>query len=344
MSLFKRLCYSSLAAVAAWQITAPTNAAILGPYGPYGVDANTAHLWHIDETSLNVADAIAGGNNRPMTSLGSVGNATNNLGATSYPGFGTAYKGPNTFGTANVGLSALTPGVVAADSLIDDVPMASFFGANGAFTFECITRIDFDPASIADTNGLALISAENDVSNTTAQRLFYFGLEKTAGNWHAMFYGYDQGATTLSNQVNSANLGIQQGHWYHVAVSYNGLENTAGNLKYYWTDMGTDAVPDSSATVANQIGIVGADDRLPFDLGTLTADFAIGSQARRSGTSGLRGSFQGLIDEVRISTVERAAGDFIFVPEPSTYLLAGVGLLTMVCAQARRHRASLGKI
>jgi hypothetical protein len=112
-------------------------------------------------------------------------------------------------------------------------------------------------------------------------------------------------------------------------------KNAAGNLQFYWTDMGTDASPDGSAVVAASAGsaLLGA------DLTNGSADFSIGVEARNS--AGNTGQWLGRIDEVRISDVARSADQFIFVPEPSAIVLVllggGLGLAYRLGHQSRRR-------
>src|ERR1022692_2735301 len=66
-------------------------AVILGPYTP---DANTLHLWHLDESAVPAVDSAPSGIN--LTKLG----GTASLGSSSFSGFGNAL-GTGTSGTAS---------------------------------------------------------------------------------------------------------------------------------------------------------------------------------------------------------------------------------------------------
>ena len=111
-----------------------------------------------------------------------------------------------------------------------------------------------------------------------------------------------------------------QGNWYHVAVTYNGAENTADNLRIYWTAM------DAARTSANML----LSTTLTNDLPQAAIDFAIGNSGRTPNNN-----FLGDIDEVRISDVARGADQMMFaVPEPSTFVLgaAGIGIALLGAA------------
>jgi hypothetical protein len=290
--------------------------------GPYTADANTLHLWHIDEAALNVADSGTG--NIALTSLGSGGG--NSLGNASYPGFGNAYGGVATLET---GLLALP----FANGAADNTPTATFWNSTtGAFTFELIMRVDFDPAALADGFGGQLVTMENETGGTAAVRSWQFLFIKTAGVFNLQF------EPIVAAGLPSSPISVVQGHWYHAAVTYNGNDNVAGNLQFYWTDMGTDALPDGSAVVAASAG----GTLLTADLTGGNADFTIGAEGRQNSSlsNPNSGQWLGRIDEVRISDVARGADQFIFVPEPSAIVLVliggGVGLIYRFGGQRRR--------
>jgi hypothetical protein len=291
--------------------------------GPYAADANTLHLWHIDEATLNVADSGTG--NISLTSLGSGGG--NSLGNASYPGFGNAYGGVATLET---GLLALP----FANGAADNTATATFWNSTtGAFTFESILRVDFDPAAIADGVGHHLVTMENETGGTGAVRAWQFLFGKTAGVYNLQF------EPIASAGLISSAISVVQGHWYHAAVTYSGNDNVAGNMQFYWTDMGTDALPDGSAVVAASAG----GGLLPADLTSGLADFTIGAEARQNSSlsNANSGQWLGRIDEVRISDVARGADQFIFVPEPSAIVLmlfgGSVGLIYRYGGQRRRR-------
>jgi hypothetical protein len=305
-------CFAACVGVGILAMASASHAAIIGPYT---ADANTLHLWHINETTLDVADDPSVGTPIGLTSLGTGGG--NALGATSYPGFGNAYSG---VAVANTGLFANAP----TSSSADDTSTATFWNqTTGAFTYECMVRIDFDP-SLADplvSDFVGLITMDQD----SGTRPFSYYLNPVLGGY-TMTFGPGSAPTT----VESAQLAITQGHWYHAAVAYDGNEGVAGNTSFYWTDMGTQATPDGSATIANLV----FSGTLAADLTGASGDFAIGAEARGTQTT----QWLGLIDEVRISDVARGADQFIFVPEPSTVLLFACGVAAMGLVKLRSRR------
>ena len=106
-----------------------------------------------------------------------------------------------------------------------------------------------------------------------------------------------------------------------VAVAYDGNEATPSNLSIYWTRA------EAMRTTADLL----IQRQLDTDFPLGTPDFAIGNIRRTPSAS----NFVGLIDEVRISDVARAADEFIFIPEPGTMLLIGAGTVILL----RRRRA-----
>jgi hypothetical protein len=111
--------------------------------------------------------------------------------------------------------------------------------------------------------------------------------------------------------------------WFHIAFTYDGTPNTAGNAEFYWTRVGVSAS-------ANSIGI--------NDSGMMTADFGanedglfvIGAYANNFTENPLAG----LVDRVRIHGTELQSGDFaVPIPEPGTALLLLLGASLLAVRQ-----------
>jgi Concanavalin A-like lectin/glucanases superfamily len=313
-----------LGAAALYLGVASANAAIVGPYA---VDTNTLHLWHLDEQGTPAVDQAhynyAGtfttkpDANQPLNALfggGSLGNA-------SAPGFGTAYGASSTT-PAGSGLSGLTP----ANSAADNVDHTFDNPTTHAFTMEAIVQIGFDPAA-AMTRPQEIIAGEGDAADSS-DRSWQFRLEPhtLGGAWLLRFQkvtGFGGiGGSTASYMLDgtipqTGPDAIAQGMWYHVAVTYNGNLSDAESLKLYWTKL------DATRNVAAQI----ASGNMNGWLRQQDTDFALGNELRDF--NGNTEGFQGLIDEVRISDLARGAGQMQFIPEPSSLaLLAGaIGLL-----------------
>ena len=249
--------------------------ALAVPVGPYPADPNTLHLWHFDTaSSAIVSDMIAAD---PLD-LPLVNKATLTA---STAEFGNAL---NTYD----GITGVAP---YAGDAVNAVAMSRLTGSDGAFTFEAIVRPDMAPG--AEPSHMEIICGESDGANDV--RGFQFRIQ--------------DGGTTLRFQslagsiiAFDAPITYSAGQWYHAAVTYNGNANTAGNLKLFWTELGT-------ATAAQQVG--GNTFNLTADLtGTVMTKFAVGNELRGSGGIGTE-NFEGLIDEVRISSTARAAGDMM---------------------------------
>lgn len=270
-------------------------------FQPYTVDANTLHLWHLDEITAPAADAVGGG-----TSLTSIANGAL-LWPPSLAGFKTGLNPSAGSGTATGGVLSALP--LAADT--SDNATISYAGADGAFTFEAIVRLDFDPAiAPASVVPMQILTAEGDVA---AERVWQFrivpvgGPGNTAGTAPLLEFINLHGETAVQSLSAPLPMGATanaatQGGWYHVAVAYNGNEATADNLKFYWTSL------DPARTRASQFASLQMTNDL---LVGAACDFTIGNEGRTNG--GSTDAFAGVIDEVRISSVARSAFQFLFI-------------------------------
>lgn len=274
---------------------------------PYAVDANTLHLWDLDGSAAPVADRVYGPSNLPLLALESGATLAN----ASFSGFGSALSTNAGYNTvAGAYLAAKTAGVGTTDTVL--TPLA---GSDGAFTYEAIVKFDVDPLAALATAAprWQIFSAEED-NGQDVNRIFQFALTPvgSAGNTgttpRVAFINIDTDPVTAGQQVQVVEVQMPdtgdhapvQGQWFHLAVSYDGAAATAGNLKFYWTRL------DSSAGGANLIGTA----QMNGDLPAKPADVCIGNETRDAG--GSSGPFQGLIDQVRVSDIARAAGAFMF--------------------------------
>jgi fibronectin-binding autotransporter adhesin len=269
-------------------------------FQPYTTDSSTLHLWHLDEIAAPATDAAAGG-----TSLTSLANGAL-MWSTSLAGFGTGLNPSAGRGTASGGVLSGLP--LAADAT-DNVTLA-YAGADGAFTFEAIVRLDFDPTvAPASVVPMQIITAEGDVA---AERVWQFRMipigatGNTTGSAPLLEFINLRGEAAVQSlsaplPVGAATNAAVQGGWYHVAVAYNGTEATADNLKFYWTLL------DPSRTQASQLASLQMTNDL---LASAACDFTIGNEGRTNG--GSTDAFLGVIDEVRISSVARSSFQFLF--------------------------------
>lgn len=310
--------------------------------GPYAVDSNTLHLWHLDEAGTPAADQAhynyAGtfttkpDANQPLNAL--FGGAS--LGNTGFSGWGKSYGTtlntkpsslpPFPANSVQPGLGALTPNNGTADNADHtfDNPLTH------AFTMEAIVRIDFDPTQNY-SQPQEIIAGEGDAGDSS-DRSWQFRIEAntaavTGTPWKLRFQkvsGFGGVGGSTSNYNLDANIpSIVQGGWYHVAVSYNGNLTDAASLKLYWTEL------NDANVAANMIG----SGNMNGWLRQQDTDFALGNEMRDF--NGNTEPFSGLIDEVRISDVARDATAMQFTtPEPAS--LASLALLSGLVARRRK--------
>ena len=265
--------------------------------GPYTVDSDTLHLWHFDSASTanTVSDAV--GTNRTLSKQSGA-----TLGNAGFTGFGSA------------GNTSAAPNTIFRTSVSSPGPIVAPVGTGGAFTYEAMINI-------STTNGSQQIVAMDNNSNAT--RSFWFRIVNGQLSFFNLLQNDIISYTTALPTVGDADAFVAN-EWFHAAVTYNGNENTDDNLKLYWTRV------DESRTEANLL----ATHNMKNDVSTTaTAVIGVGNAFRTVG-SGVTANLEGSIDEVRLSGVERGAGDFIFVPEPSSLALFGLGGLLI----ARRRR------
>jgi autotransporter-associated beta strand protein len=311
-SFYKTLIAS--AAILSGLASLTINANIVGPYSP---DANTLHLWHMDQSTVPVLDsAINGGTNFTVLTNGAT------LGNASFTGFGTALSawGP---GTLTNGACALTPRPLPSDTSFTYADSVS-----GAFTYEAVVQIQVNPALNLGTvaNGgtgrntaMTILAGEG---NTNPERIFQFridpvGLNPNAGGFNTPltqpaieFINVNKAVSgTVQNIImlipTSGPDAIVQNSWYHIAVTYNGQPNSANNISFYWTLM------DSSRTSASLLG----NSIMTNNLASGTPSFVVGNTGRNPGgniANALNANFLGLIDEVRMSKVALGPGQMMF--------------------------------
>lgn len=322
---------------AALTFCSATHAAIVGPYA---VDANTLHLWHLDELGTPAADQAhynyAGAfstlpdANLPLNAL--FGGAT--LGNGGFAGWGKSFgrslsTKPSTLppfpgNSVQPGLGALTP----ANSAADNVDHTFDHPTTHAFTMEAIVRVDFDPTQNY-AQPQEIIAGEGDAGDSS-DRSWQFRIEANTAvattPWKLRFQkisGFGgAGGSTANYNLDADIPSIAQGGWYHVAVTYNGDLNDAASLKLYWTELNDAHTQAALIGSGNMNGWLRQQD----------TDFSLGNEMRDF--NGNTEPFYGLIDEVRISDIARDAGAMQFtVPEPTS--LAAIGLL---CAFGRRRK------
>ncbi len=188
-----------------------------------------------------------------------------------------------------------------ADAVNNPLAVSNFVGTDGAFTFEALIKPLVDYSQISSVNHQEIICGDGSDSRAWQFRINNTGdlrFQKLTGTWQAI----DAAIPTSGAHA------YENGAWFHVAVTYNGDPGDATNLKLYWTKL------DSGATEANRIGQA----QLNADLDpTAAPDFSLGNESRSTPSE----NFEGLIDEVRISSIERAPDDMLFAYNPDAPVL-----------------------
>jgi hypothetical protein len=281
-------------------------------YAPFGYDSETLHLWHLDDTSTPAADVVTGSNNLPLQGLVGVAALS-----------GTAISELATSLTCNAG-ATITGFLLAApaadvDTTAEDVPFSFADPNTGAFTFEAVIKFNssYNPTTVPGGRGGGTVPTMQILSmdgNGTTDRIFqfrYVGISGNPGNPTPPTLQFlnliNDGAVPgyTANVPITGNNAVNNTNWFHVAVTYNGQANTAGNLQFYWTKLvasNTNAILLSSTTMAN-------------DLQANAGGFTVGGRSRSGGTTD---GFEGNIDEVRISGTARAATDMLLANTDST--------------------------
>lgn len=269
-------------------------------FQPYAVDADTLHLWHLDEVLAPAANAVGGGLSLASLENGAV------MWTPGLPGFGTALDPSANRGTLNGGVLSALP---LSNGTSDDTTLA-YAGPDGAFTFEAVVQLGFDPALVS-VNEMQIVTGESEAG---ANRVWQFrivpigGTGNVGGTAPRLEFINVRGEVGVQSLAVPLPLGADpdaavQGSWYHVAATYNGNEATPDNFKLYWTLM------DPARGEANEL----FSGQLNADLITATPDFTIGNEGRDfGGGAGATGNFAGVIDEVRISSVARTPAQFHF--------------------------------
>ena len=284
--------------------------------GPYATDASTLHLYHLDQTALPIIDSVTpGGTNLTYSVSGlTLGTASFSTNSPTTLSFTNCVN----FGTLAASNGVLTP--IGTGFGGTAIPF-TYAGASGAFTFEAIVYIGFNA-----TNGFRNQPCQimNCDANGTGTRVLQFRIDPlgfSAGGRNTNTCGIEfiNGTTTVAVApipTNGPDM-IISNSWYHVAVTYNGTPNTTSNLLFYWTAL------DPSRTTADCIYGTNMTANLP-GTSTATTIFTIGNSGRNpSGNTAnpLVANFLGDIDELRISSVARAANamEFFQSGTPITY-------------------------
>lgn len=267
-------------------------------YTPYGVDADTLHLWHLDEAGPPFANQVEKA--APLQGLLNGARA----GQPSLPGLGRSISFnahvAGTPGTSDLSGAVLIPGTVLNNGGLDNAPNGfRYAGQDGAFTFEMVVKLDIMPQE-SPYIALDLLTMEGD----GADRIFNFRIEKDGFLVFVPLPHCGASGGAIATIPTTGPHAINTENWFHVAVTYNGNGGVTNNVKLFWTRV----TPDAGK--ANNIG----SGTLSSDLTGPLGDLAIGNEARQFYQNAEAEPFPGCIDEVRISGVARRGEDFFFVP------------------------------
>lgn len=272
--------------------------------GPYVVDSNTVHLFHLDEAagSSAAANSVVGG--APLISFNGVAAVGANntaqpvvngvLGAAGAASFGNAASISNV--TYGLGLDAngsggFQPGNSATTPVLPDgIVHSSLAGADGSFTLEALISIP------NITVKREIISTDS----TQINRCFQFYTD-TDGTIKFNFIAGAGATASATIPTNGANAFVAN-EWFHVAYVFNGATSVS---TFYWTRL------NGTSTQANALATTGTESMT----GSYSGPLVIGNEGRGASGEGLLG----LIDEVRISKVARAASQFIFLTDDSDH-------------------------
>lgn len=281
--------------IIAMLVLSTASSAMSAVRGPYDVDEHTLHLYHFDSEArfakkrmtpdavgLDPARGLAFQNGAKLT-------------RSFHAAFGSAI---DTSAASAARLMTFSP-----------MPQSAFWNRQtGAFTYEAIVQMDFDPRKFLEDRPcrMQILAVDNDESGL--KRGFWLSLRPigvhgaTAPSLEFVKIGsgeYGPRIQTIVAVLPSSGLHspIPEA-WFHVAVSYDGNEGKRDNLKIYWTRVAP------KVTAANLVHLASLDRDPPPD--------AMLSLGVGNGVPKPNENWLGKIDEVRISSVARRPHEFLF--------------------------------
>ncbi len=258
-----------------------------GAPGQLAVDEFALHMWRFQETTGAAIDhAYADPEDPNRLDLPEV------VGDRDLESF---FNCGNAFSPVREGDKAIPKGA----SIASGVPQGGYQGADGAFTIEAIINVEH-------LGGIQQIfSRENN--GGPDNRSYQFRINGGQLQFEGIAANVQDVSTVVDIPTEGAHA-FSPNSWYHVAATYDGTPGTTPKGgKFYWTRIAPGVL------AANPIGEFALAENLSDTLLGITAV----SVHRRSG---YRDPLQGLVDEVRISSIAREADDMFLPAEfPPTY-------------------------
>jgi len=295
--------------------------------GPYTPDANTLVLLHLGEPSASTVATNVGlmGGNFISCNYSSAANANAGVPVvTTMLGFPSYSISSPTFISFDNCESNQISGYLLGYDYNNDGTFEGDQGNGTSLDFLVMTNLNIGNGGQTPFTLEALICPSSTVGNQeiictdsadASARGFQFRINSgtlqfqfvgNAGSGGSIpLQGFSPGIPTLAQDP--AN-GFVANTWYHVAVTYDGA-----NATVYWTAL------NPSTEAANAIGTGSL--TLGTAYGAVAGPLVIGNRGRPTGTE----TFLGAIDEVRISSVCRAAGQMLF---SSASILASPTVIT----------------
>jgi hypothetical protein len=295
-----------------------------------GLDSHTTHYWRFDEGAVTYADT--GSSGTPINMTAQSGTAA--VDSVLFSAGGATNKGVR-IGTNATSANRITA-FTATTTTTDNITAAqanSLYGSDGAITIDMLVRPDFDSSQHAGAT-FRMINEENEEGRPANIFLGYDTQSDVHGGNgdHAIEFSLGGAQVDVTVPFVGPN-GLASGSWYHLAVIYTGDENASNNVKFYWTKV---SGPADTNIAANLIGTA----TLAADPVILTdgPEFTFGNETNGASNKG----WFGALDAIRISDIDRdptgSGAGFIFVPEPSAFLLAGINLLGLTSVARRRSK------
>ncbi len=320
-----------------------SQAARAGLAVPYSQDANTMHLWHLDDASNQLFAADMATNpvdTATPIQLANIGEPTPGQQPTN-AFFGA--PGPGYPGLTNSYIASTKQHVLAGNngtSFGGFFPDVSQFcnPVSGAFTFEALVNLGNGSAPLSTMD--AEIICGDDNSPSIGARGWQWRLQNGNMEWDLL-----AGSTDNDFKAALPTTGpdaVKLNTWYHVAITFTGQSPTNGDssnvLTMYWT------VLDPSRTTADVLAQYTNAPSSPTGIrplsgapeGSATPALGIGGSSRN--TTSNPGNNEGLIGsimEVRVSDIARTASQMAFVAggafppvitqQPPTNTLVGYG-------------------